>query len=276
MRVDGIPVAVADLELGEWDNRDLGWLGIVVDPAHQATRLRLGRCWLSRWPWPASLVAPSSGPMAGRVRARSRLLAATGSGVASEELYSLAAPKELPRESLAAIRGEAAAHAGDYELVRIAGHAPDELIPAIAELTAAINDAPLDDLDVEDEVFPVERIRDYETATIEAGHRLYRIIARHRSTGEPAGHTVVVVDTETPTARLPARHGRGTRAPWAPAGAAAQGRDAALARRAEPQLTTIDTWNAESNEHMIAVNERLGYRALRSRAGLPVAGLTGR
>jgi RimJ/RimL family protein N-acetyltransferase len=31
---------------------------------------------------------------------------------------------------------------------------------------------------------------------------------------------------------------------------------------AEPQLETIDTWNAESNAHMIAVNERLGYRAL--------------
>ena len=31
---------------------------------------------------------------------------------------------------------------------------------------------------------------------------------------------------------------------------------------AEPQLVSIATWNAESNRHMIAVNERLGYRAL--------------
>ena len=28
----------------------------------------------------------------------------------------------------------------------------------------------------------------------------------------------------------------------------------------EPELKTIDTWNAESNDHMIAVNEELGYR----------------
>ena len=28
----------------------------------------------------------------------------------------------------------------------------------------------------------------------------------------------------------------------------------------EPQLETVDTWNAESNDHMIAVNEVLGYR----------------
>ena len=31
---------------------------------------------------------------------------------------------------------------------------------------------------------------------------------------------------------------------------------------AEPQLETLDTWNAESNDHMIGVNERLGYRVM--------------
>ena len=31
---------------------------------------------------------------------------------------------------------------------------------------------------------------------------------------------------------------------------------------AEPQLATVDTWNAESNDHMIAVNEALGYRVM--------------
>ena len=30
----------------------------------------------------------------------------------------------------------------------------------------------------------------------------------------------------------------------------------------EPQIEAIDTWNAESNDHMIAVNERLGYRVV--------------
>ena len=30
----------------------------------------------------------------------------------------------------------------------------------------------------------------------------------------------------------------------------------------EPQLETVDTWNAESNDHMIAVNEALGYRVM--------------
>jgi hypothetical protein len=29
---------------------------------------------------------------------------------------------------------------------------------------------------------------------------------------------------------------------------------------AEPELRTVDTFNAESNDHMIAANEELGYR----------------
>ena len=33
-------------------------------------------------------------------------------------------------------------------------------------------------------------------------------------------------------------------------------------RDVEPQLTEISTWNAESNDFMIGVNEALGYRIL--------------
>jgi hypothetical protein len=32
-----------------------------------------------------------------------------------------------------------------------------------------------------------------------------------------------------------------------------------LLATAEPQVERIDTWNAEANKHMIAVNEALGY-----------------
>ena len=33
-------------------------------------------------------------------------------------------------------------------------------------------------------------------------------------------------------------------------------------REAQPQLAEISTWNAESNDHMIGVNEAIGYRVL--------------
>jgi hypothetical protein len=31
-------------------------------------------------------------------------------------------------------------------------------------------------------------------------------------------------------------------------------------REEEPALTQIDTWNAESNNHMIGINEQLNYK----------------
>jgi hypothetical protein len=31
---------------------------------------------------------------------------------------------------------------------------------------------------------------------------------------------------------------------------------------AQPQLESIDTWNAESNDHMIEVNRALGYEVV--------------
>ena len=35
-----------------------------------------------------------------------------------------------------------------------------------------------------------------------------------------------------------------------------------LARGCSPSSTEISTWNAESNDHMIGVNEAIGYRVM--------------
>ncbi len=94
---------------------------------------------------------------------------------------------------------EAEPQAREYELLRIVAPTPEELLPALADAASAMNDAPTDDLDVEDEVFSADRVRAYETAQLASGYRLYRIVARHRGTGELAGLTVVTVDSETPT-----------------------------------------------------------------------------
>jgi hypothetical protein len=181
---------------------------------------------------------------------------------AAQEVYRRQEPRELPPGLVESAIAEAAPYARDYELVRVDGRAPDELLPVLSELTAAINDAPLDDLDLEDELFPVERVRDYESAALDSGHRLRRIIARERRTGVPAGHTVVVVDTERPEEAHQhdtsvVRAHRGHRL-----GLLLKAEMLRWLAEEEPQLASIDTWNAESNAYMIAVNERLGYRAL--------------
>ncbi len=169
---------------------------------------------------------------------------------------------DLPDGLVDELRAEAQPHARDYELVRIHGRTPDELVERLAEAAAAINDAPLDDLDIEDDAFPPERIRAYEDAQLARGPVLYRVIALHRDSGEIAGHTVVAVDPEQPTygeqhdTSVVARH-RGHRL-----GQLLKADMVSWLREVEPQLAHVDTWNAVSNEHMIGVNERLGYRLL--------------
>jgi hypothetical protein len=178
----------------------------------------------------------------------------------SREIHRRQHLDELPVDKLEVLHTEAAAFAAAYELVRIVGSAPAELLDGLAGLTTAINDAPLDDLDIEDEVSSPERVRNYEAARIGSGERLYRLVARHRETGALAGHTIVVVEGERPWIGFQhdtavAREHRGHRL-----GLLLKSAMNLWLADVEPQLRTIDTWNAESNDHMVEVNDVLGYR----------------
>ncbi|MDQ3104912.1 MAG: GNAT family N-acetyltransferase, partial [Actinomycetota bacterium] len=145
-----------------------------------------------------------------------------------------------------------------YELVDLPNPAPDELVADLLELHLAMNDEPLDDLQLDDAVWPEERFRAFEQAMTARGCRLHRLLARRRSDGVLGGHTVVVVEDDRPwvgfqedTAVIAGHRGHklGLRLKIAMLHA--------LADR-EPQLRHIDTWNAESNTYMIAVNDAIG------------------
>ena len=133
---------------------------------------------------------------------------------------------------------------------------------AVCDLTAAINDAPLDKLDIEDENFTPERLLASEHMQELLGRRIYRLVARETATGALAGVTVVSVDSEQPwhaeqydTSVV--RGHRGHRL-----GVLLKIGMLRWLREQEPQLREIDTWNAVSNAHMIGVNELLGYEVL--------------
>jgi RimJ/RimL family protein N-acetyltransferase len=158
--------------------------------------------------------------------------------------------------------GQALPRAAGYEFLRLPSPVPDELLPAVVGLTAAINDAPTEDLDFEDEVFSPERIRAYETAQAAHGRRVYRVVARERGPGELAGHTVVAVEGEQPWLAWQhdtsvARAHRGHRL-----GLLVKIEMLRWLRETEPQLRVLDTGNAASNAHMIGVNETLGYQVV--------------
>jgi GNAT superfamily N-acetyltransferase len=252
---------VLEVGLPMWDNRHLAQLDIYVDPA--ARRRGHGR------------LLVEAGVARGRAEGRTTVIAESwdepgfvafaktmGFERASDEVNRHQDLRCLDLSQLAALETEAARHASDYELVRMPGAVPDEMMDAVVGLAHAINDAPMDDLDVEDEVFSPERLRAFELSNARLGRRMYRLIARHRHTGAPAGHTVVAVDEQFPWHSYQydtsvVRDHRGHRL-----GLLLKVAMLRWLREREPQLTVLSTWNAATNDHMIDVNERLGYRVV--------------
>jgi RimJ/RimL family protein N-acetyltransferase len=253
------PVGTATIDVSDYDNLELAWLSVRIAPDRR--RRGHGRAVLEQL---ESLAREMGRPLLGingwDTPATRGFAAATGYQRKSAEIRRRQVVAEAPDPRT--VRDEALEHARDYELLRFEGHAPDDLLPGLVELTAAINDAPVDDLEWEDEIYSPERVRAYERAQIESGYRFRRIVARHRPTGELAGHTVVVVDGERPGIAEQhdtsvVRTHRGHRL-----GLLLKAEMLLWLAGCEPQLERIFTNNAESNRHMIAVNERLGYRPM--------------
>jgi GNAT superfamily N-acetyltransferase len=250
--------AVVQLLLPSWDNRHLGYVDITVDPS--VRRQGLGRLMYD------ATVA--------RVRAEGRTVLMThgwdlpgsvafakamGLDRAAEEVQRRQELDSLDRDRLDRAYDAASQRAGDYELLRLAGPVPADLRAPLVVLTAAINDAPTDDLELEDEVFSEERLQSFESAQAALGRRIYRVMARDRATGALAGHTVMAVDAELPwyasqydTSVLRAHRGHRL-------GMLMKIDMLRWLAAVEPQVREVETWNAASNEHMIAVNEALGY-----------------
>ena len=166
--------------------------------------------------------------------------------------------RQLDYPAIESLAAAVAAGAGDYELVRLDGPAPADLLPGLVTLFEAINDAPDDDLDHEPDRYPVERARAYDAAMAARRQHVYRVLARDRRTGDWAGHTILCVDETRPgyavqedTSVLPPHRGHRL-------GMWLKTSMLLWMQEARPELTTIDTWNARSNAHMIAVNDALG------------------
>ena len=250
------PVGTASIDASDYDNLEMAWLSVRIAPGLR--RLGLGVEALRQV---EGLAVEMGRPLllldGLDNEATLGVAAAAGYERRSAEIRRVQVVADAPDPR--PIRDEALRHARDYELLRLERYAPDELLPALVDLTAAINDAPLDDLEWEDEVYSPERVRAYERAQIESGYRFRRVVARHRPTGELAGHTVVVVDSQEPTYAEQhdtsvVRAHRGHRL-----GLLLKAEMLLWLADAEPQVERITTDNAESNRYMIAVNERLGY-----------------
>jgi GNAT superfamily N-acetyltransferase len=152
-----------------------------------------------------------------------------------------------------------AEHPG-YRLTRWLGVAPHELAETFATAKSAMGDMPAGDMDTTT-TWDADRVRDMAEVVEKRGDTLLTVGALHGDT--IAGFTELVIPVgdgtraiQSDTAVVPEHRGHGLGL-WV---------KAAMLDwlRAEwPAVEEIETDNAEDNEHMLAVNERLGFRPLR-------------
>lgn len=161
----------------------------------------------------------------------------------------------------------AATAAGDYELVRMVGATPPDRLDDMAALHAAINDAPQSDPASEPDIWDAARVQDYDRAMAARRQTVYRVIVRHRASGEWVGISMLCVDEFAPRIAFQedtsvVRAHRGHRL-----GLLMKADMLRWITDARPEVGATDTWNDTTNHHMIAVNETLGAHVIARHIG---------
>jgi RimJ/RimL family protein N-acetyltransferase len=267
----GAVVGGYTLELPDRENRDRYGLWIVVAPARR--RAGLGTALLRH--------ATARASELGRVVMTSQARAGTpgedfaraiGATAELTEARRKLDVRSIPAGRLAELRASTTAVSAGYALLEWSGPTPDAYLDAVAELNEAMGDAP-HSAGEERQRWDAERVRQSGRRAIRQGLRHYSVAAQQQASGELAGLTEVSIDPADPDwghqeLTVVARAHRGHRL-----GLLLKVAMLELLVEREPQIETIETFNAESNKHMIAVNEALGFRVAGRLAGweLPTA-----
>jgi GNAT superfamily N-acetyltransferase len=260
--VAGAPAGWFLLTLPARENRRYAYLSVFVHPArrraglgsalvgHAAARaLRAGR---------SVLRGDARQGSAGDAFAR-----AVGAGQGLTEVTRVLRLDSLPAARLAGLAGRARAAAAGYSLLSLVGPVPEEYHGAVASITAAVADMPVDE-GQEAQQWDAGRVRLSSLRVAAQGIRYYTVIARHDASGELAGLTQLGVDPLNPAwgfqeLTAVAKPHRGHRL-----GLLVKTGMLDLLAKAEPQVRCILTGNADGNEHMIAINADLGFEVLDS------------
>lgn len=168
---------------------------------------------------------------------------------------------DVPAGRLTELRVKAGAAALGYSLVSWTGATPDEHVDQVAVVSMALEDAP-HTAGHEPVHIDAARVRIEDERIAIQGLRYYSVAARCDETGELAGITQIGVDPEVAAwgfqeLTAVARPHRGHRL-----GLLLKVAMLEWLAEAEPGLRYIITDNAAANDHMIAINEELGYRVL--------------
>ena len=157
-----------------------------------------------------------------------------------------------------AIRSWASAISAGYSLRQWVTRCPDDLVDAYARSREAMNDAPYGEEPHDEMAWNADRVRLLEEHRTKMQARVYYTAAVHDESGVVAGYTELIVTEPGGTAEqddtgvLRSHRGHGL-------GLLMKSANLLWLRDSEPQITTIATWNAVSNKHMLSVNHKMGF-----------------
>ena len=161
------------------------------------------------------------------------------------------------RESLAP---EAAVHHRDYRLETWAGPVPEEYLASYVALDAKVaTEAPTGALELDAQTADVEAYREMEALFAKQGRTVHSAVALDR-TDCVLAYTAAGVPSLEPGrcyqwGTLVDQAHRGHRL-----GLAVKAANLRRIQAEAPSLRSMTTFNAEVNDHMVAINERLGFR----------------
>ncbi|MDQ3106503.1 MAG: GNAT family N-acetyltransferase [Actinomycetota bacterium] len=259
-RLVGIAATTVDPE--DDDNPDILWCGMALLP--EVRRRGVGSRLLAELVRVAQLEARTriiGHTVEGRTGGPEFAVAAGAASKAVEHLNHLPLA-EVDRPMLEGWVAEAGDRSADYELVGWDGPVPEEHLDRWIDLVLVMNTAPRDDLEMNDWTLTGAEIREGEKVAEAMGIVEWTLVARHRATGEWAGfHDVSWNPVEEgfvyvgATGVKPEHRGHAL-GKWLKAAMTLRVLDQ------RPDVTNIRTGNADSNDAMLGINRRMGYRPL--------------
>jgi GNAT superfamily N-acetyltransferase len=162
---------------------------------------------------------------------------------------------------LAGPEAEAAARAAGYTLMQWVDRAPDSDVDDLAALMVAMStDSPTGELLTEPEVWDAARYRATEDSAVARDRKRIGTAARDDATGRLVGFSDIGVSVVRPDVgyqwdTIVQGDHRGHRL-----GLLMKAANLRALREHSPTTRYINTWNAEVNTAMVAVNDALGYR----------------
>lgn len=263
--LDGDVVASGRLALPLRDNTNAATLGVHVAPelrrrgigsavltALEAEATSAGRTVLrSSASWPHSAGDDGTG-VPGREFARRH-----GYALALGDVQSrLAVP--VPSSHFDALSAEASARAGRFSLRSWIGSVPRTVVEGWAELDAAVEtEAPVGDLELERTTADIDEVRSTEMLIARQNRRSFGTVACDEA-GRVVAYTHLVVSGDDGNAyqwgTLVRREARGNRL-----GLAVKLANLRMLQEHAADVRAIYTYNAGVNEHMLAINRRMGF-----------------